>query len=86
MPSEGVCLVVDQVFHDRCWAKFWAIASQHKTIILKRRAWRHKIDVEAEAPNRLVPAEDLPARARLTCYIRSRKDGGHERSFLPAIR
>jgi hypothetical protein len=27
MPSEGVCLVVDQVFHDRCWAKFWAEAS-----------------------------------------------------------
>ena len=24
MLSEGVCLVVDQVFHDRCWAKFWA--------------------------------------------------------------
>jgi hypothetical protein len=24
MPSEGVCLVVDQVFHDRCCAKFWA--------------------------------------------------------------
>jgi hypothetical protein len=24
MPSEGVCLVVDQVFHDNCWAKFWA--------------------------------------------------------------
>jgi hypothetical protein len=23
MPSEGVCLV----FHDRCWAKFWAEAS-----------------------------------------------------------
>jgi hypothetical protein len=27
MPSEGMCLVVDQVFHDRCWAKFWAEAS-----------------------------------------------------------
>ena len=24
MPSEGVCLVVDQVFHDKCWAKFLA--------------------------------------------------------------
>jgi hypothetical protein len=24
VPSEGVCLVVDQVFHDGCWAKFWA--------------------------------------------------------------
>ena len=23
MPSEGVCLVVDQVFHDKCWAKFF---------------------------------------------------------------
>jgi len=27
MPSEGMCLVVDQVFHDRCWTKFWAEAS-----------------------------------------------------------
>ena len=34
MPSEGMCLVVDQVFHDRCWAKFWAIASAPA-----RRGW-----------------------------------------------
>jgi hypothetical protein len=24
MPSEAVCLVVDQVFHNKCWDKFWA--------------------------------------------------------------
>ena len=24
IPSEGVCLVVDQVFHDKCWDKYSA--------------------------------------------------------------
>jgi hypothetical protein len=24
IPSEGVCLVADQVFHDNCWDKYWA--------------------------------------------------------------
>jgi hypothetical protein len=25
MRSEGVCLVVDQLFHDKCWDKFFAV-------------------------------------------------------------
>jgi hypothetical protein len=24
VPSDGVRLVVDQVFHDKCWDTFWA--------------------------------------------------------------
>jgi hypothetical protein len=24
IPSEGVRLVADQVFHDECWDKYWA--------------------------------------------------------------
>jgi hypothetical protein len=24
IPSEGVCLIADQVFHDKCWDKHWA--------------------------------------------------------------
>jgi hypothetical protein len=32
MPSEGVCLVVDQVFHDKCWAKFLADSNGKRAV------------------------------------------------------
>jgi hypothetical protein len=33
MPSEGVSLVVDQVFHDRCWAKFRAYFNGKRALV-----------------------------------------------------
>ena len=33
MPSEGVCLVVDQVFHDKCWAKFLADSNGKRALV-----------------------------------------------------
>ena len=31
-PSEGVCLVVDQVFHDKCWDKLWANYNEKRVL------------------------------------------------------
>ena len=31
MRSEGVCLVVDQLFHDKCWDKFYAVYNGKRT-------------------------------------------------------
>jgi hypothetical protein len=33
MPSEGACLVVDQVFHDKCWAKFLADSNGKRALV-----------------------------------------------------
>jgi hypothetical protein len=33
MPSEGVCLVVEQVFHDKCWAKFLADSNRKRAVV-----------------------------------------------------
>ena len=33
MPLEGVCLVVDQVFHDKCWAKFLADSNGKRALV-----------------------------------------------------
>ena len=32
IPPEGVCLVVDQVFHDECWDKYWAKYDTKRTL------------------------------------------------------
>ena len=32
MRSEGVRLVVDQVFHDKCWDKFFAVYNGKRTL------------------------------------------------------
>jgi hypothetical protein len=32
MRSEGVCLVVDQLFHDKCWDKFFAACNAKRTL------------------------------------------------------
>ena len=33
MPSEGVGLVVDQVFHDKCWAKLLADSNSKRALV-----------------------------------------------------
>jgi hypothetical protein len=32
MRSEGVCLVVDQLFHDKCWDRFFAAYNGKQTL------------------------------------------------------
>jgi hypothetical protein len=32
IPSEGVRLVADQVFHDECWDKYWAKYDTKRTL------------------------------------------------------
>ena len=32
IPSEGVCLVADQVFHDKYWDKYWAKYDTKRTL------------------------------------------------------
>jgi hypothetical protein len=36
MPSEGVSLVVDQVFHDKCWDKLWANYNEKRAALTRR--------------------------------------------------
>ena len=45
MRSEGVRLVVDQVFHDECWDKFFAVYNRKPT--LPRGAEEQRWPVEA---------------------------------------
>ena len=33
MRSEGVCLVVDQLFHDKCWDKFFAVYNGKRMLL-----------------------------------------------------
>ena len=40
MPSEGVCLVVDQVFHDKCWRSSWPIPT------VSERSWARDVALE----------------------------------------
>jgi hypothetical protein len=35
MASEGVCLVVDQVFRDKCWAKFLADSNGKRALVAR---------------------------------------------------
>ncbi len=32
IPTAGVCLVADQVFHDECWDKYWAKYDRKRTL------------------------------------------------------
>jgi hypothetical protein len=36
MPSEGVCLVFDQVFHDKCWDKLWTNYNEKRSALTRR--------------------------------------------------
>ena len=38
MRSEGVRLVVDQVFHDKCWDKFFAVYNEKRALPRSRLA------------------------------------------------
>jgi hypothetical protein len=38
MRSEGVLLVVDQVFHDKCWDKFFAVYNGKRALLRSRLA------------------------------------------------
>jgi hypothetical protein len=38
MRSEGVLLVFDQVFHDKCWDKFFAVYNEKRALPRSRLA------------------------------------------------
>lgn len=40
IPSEGVCLVADQVFHERCWDKYRANHNGSGAALGAERQWQ----------------------------------------------
>jgi hypothetical protein len=66
IPSEGVCLVVDQFFHDKCWDKYSANYNGNE-----RSQARKDNGGQARVIDQVDPIEETQANSRRTMSARN---------------